>query len=74
MSIDSEAYEKLSRARLSPGESLSQVIKRGAWSSPARTAGDLLAALPGLPLPTEATLVLLECRQREDQPPESAWR
>ena len=69
ISIDSEAYERLSRARLSRDESFSQVIKRGAWSSPVRTAADLLAALPGLPLATEATLALLESRQHEDPPP-----
>ena len=74
ISIDSEAYERLSSARLSRDESFSEVIKRGAWSSAARTAADLLAALPGLPLATEATLALLESRQCEDQPPVSAWR
>ena len=74
ISIDGEAYEKLSRARLSPAESFSHVIKRAAWSSPARTAADLLAALPNVPVPSETTLEYLETRQREDTPPEFAWQ
>ena len=73
ISIDSEAYEKLSRVRLNPKESFSHVIKRGDWSSPKCVAADLLAALPAIPLPNEATLALLEERQHEDRPPDPAW-
>ena len=74
ISIDSEAYEKLSRARLNPDESFSHVIKRAAWSSATRTGADLLAALPNVSVPSEATLEYLETRQREDAPPDFAWR
>ena len=45
ISIDLEAYDRLRRARRSPDESFSKVIKRAEWPVPPRTAGALLAAL-----------------------------
>jgi hypothetical protein len=73
ISIDLEAYEKLRQARSAPDEPLSQVIKRGIWCARMQTAGGLLSALPGLPIPSEETLAILEARQAADAPPRSAW-
>lgn len=74
ISIDMEAYEKLRRARRSPGESFSQVIKRAAWPTPPRTAGALLRAFEEVPVLDEAVLDRLEAAQERDAPPEDPWR
>jgi len=52
LSIDDEAYSLLVRAKRSPSESFSQVIKRARWESDAaaRTCGDVLrAAMAAIP-------------------------
>jgi len=73
ISIDLEAYERLRRARRSPDESFSRVIKRAVWEPTPSTAGRLLEALAGLPPTDEETLARLEAAQAADHPPESAW-
>jgi hypothetical protein len=73
ISIDMEAYEKLRRARSRPGESFSQVIKRGRWDRPASTAAALLEALDAAPILDEPTLAHLERAQASDHPPGDAW-
>lgn len=74
ISIDLEAYERLRRARRSPGESFSRVIKRATWEPTPCTAGQLLEALRDLP-PTDAeTLARLDEAQAADAPPEDPWR
>lgn len=74
ISIDIEAYEKLRRARRSPRESFSMVIKRAEWPTPPRTAGAVLEALAEL-APLEAEVIdRLEAAQRADRPPEDSWR
>ncbi len=73
ISIDLEAYERLSRARRWPGESFSKVIKRATWESPARSAGALLEALEGLPPLELEILRRLEEVQGADRPPEDPW-
>lgn len=74
ISIDMEAYERLRRARRSPGESFSQVIKRAEWPTPPRTAGALLRAFEEVPVLDEAVLDRLEAAQERDAPPEDPWR
>ena len=73
ISVDMEAYERLRRARRSPGESFSQVIKRAEWPTPHRTAGAVLDALRSAPLLDEATLHRLDSAQVADTPPENPW-
>lgn len=70
ISIDLDAYEKLRRARLTPAESFSMVIKRAVWPSPPHTAGALLAALEKLPVLDEETLDRLDRTQGTDALPE----
>lgn len=74
LSIDLEAYERLRRARRTPTESFSSVIKRAIWPSPPHTAAALLAALERAPLMDEEALDRLEEAQAADRPPEDRWR
>lgn len=74
ISIDLEAYERLRRARLSPDESFSRVIKRARWRDEHRTAAALLQAMEEVPPPDPAVLDRLEEAQRADRPPEDPWR
>ena len=74
ISIDLEAYERLRRARRSPTESFSKVIKRAEWPVPPRTAGALLRALATVPTVDPAALDRLDAAQAADRPPEDPWR
>ncbi len=74
ISIDIEAYERLRRARRTPGESFSKVIKRANWPVPAKTAGGMLSALAGLPSMNEEGIRRLDAAQERDRPPEDPWR
>jgi hypothetical protein len=73
ISIDIEAYERLVRARRSPKESFSQVVRRARWDEPAKTCGELLAALPTMPVADESVLARLESAQSADGPPDNPW-
>lgn len=73
ISIDLEAYERLSRARLHPGDSFSRVIKRAKWEMPAKTCGDLLRSLAGMPTAGDEVLDRLEKAQAEDEAPDHPW-
>ena len=73
ISIDMEAYRRLARARLSPKDSFSQVIRRARWDEQVKTCGGLLAALPHLPTVDDAVKARLEAAQREDAAPDNAW-
>jgi predicted CopG family antitoxin len=73
ISIDLEAYERLSRARLSPKDSFSRVIKRAKWEMSAKTCGDLLQSLAGMPTAEDEVLDRLERAQAEDEAPDQPW-
>ena len=73
ISIDLEAYERLRRARLSPAESFSRVIKRARWPKELRTAAHLLSALERTALPEPGAIERLDEIQRRDVPPEDPW-
>ena len=45
ISLAEDAYRKLRRARRSPRESFSEVVRRANWDEPAETMGDALAVL-----------------------------
>ncbi len=74
ISIDLEAWERLRRARRSPRESFSMVIKRAEWPTPPRTAGAVLAALGEVPPLDAGTIERLEAAQQSDARPEDPWR
>lgn len=75
ISIDVEAYERLNRARKSPDESFSRVIKRAQWPEERpRTAAALLEAFEDLPLMDDEALDYLDAAQREEAPAADKWR
>jgi len=74
ISIDLEAYERLRRARRSPGESFSKVIQRAEWPEDAQTAAAFLARCAEAPVIDDATLKRLDDAQRNDAPPEDPWQ
>ncbi len=73
ISIDLDAYRRLSAARLGPKDSFSKVIKRAHWENGSKTCGDLLAALPRIPAADESVLQRLEAAQRQDLPADNHW-
>ena len=73
ISVDLEAYELLSRARRTPKESFSQVIRRAQWPQRAKTCGDLLASLPEIPPARDEVIRRLEQAQEGDLPPDDPW-
>ena len=73
ISIDLEAYEKLSRAKLSHNDSFSRVIKRAKWEMPAKTCGELLHSLANMPTAGDEILDRLERAQAEDNTPDDPW-
>lgn len=73
ISIDLEAYRRLSRARRNPKESLSRVIKRALWSEEDKTCKHLLENLGKTDILDSETLDRLEAGQQSDAPPPSKW-
>ena len=73
ITIDFEAYERLRRARRSPDESFSRVIKRAHWLAEPRTAAAFLEAMASTPLVDPSTLDRLDDAQRNDRAPEDPW-
>ncbi len=75
ISLDLEAYERLSAARKHQRESFSKVVKRAVWPAQSGTAGDLLAWRNGLEgAVDEKVLNRLDALQECDQPPENKWQ
>ena len=73
ISVDIEAYQLLSKARTSPKESFSQVIKRAQWQQRAKTGGELLKALGSLPVVSKKVIRRLDEAQAGDLPPDNPW-
>ena len=68
ISIDLDAYRRLSAALLGPKDSFSKGIKRAHWENGSKTCGDLLSALSRIPAADESVPQRLEAAQRQDQP------
>lgn len=74
ISLRWEAYERLRRARLRPGESFSDVVLRAQWPDLGLTAGELLARYQlGGPFLSEAALDRIEEARAADAAPEDTW-
>ena len=78
ISVDVEAYERLRRAKASPRESFSQVIKRAVWPPHQGTAGGLLELSRSFadgPLRlSDAILAELDRAQENDAAAPDRWR
>jgi hypothetical protein len=74
VSLKTEAYERLRRARRYPGESFSEVILRARWPEDTVTAGELLATYRrnGASF-TEAELDAMDAAKSSAAPPEDKW-
>jgi hypothetical protein len=73
ISITADAYARLRRARKHPGESFSQVIRRGKWDTDAPTAQAWLANMDSAPLVEASILDGLELDQQNDAAPKDKW-
>ena len=73
ISIDMDAYGKLSLARLDERESFSKVIKRALWPRSETTGRALLEVLDSLPHAPKETIKELELNQTLDNPPTDRW-
>lgn len=74
ISIDLEAYERMSGARKHPRESFSQVIRRAVWPDTAKTGRRLLELLESTEPASDETIARLDEAQANDSPPDDPWR
>lgn len=73
LSVDLEAYERLSRARRHPRESFSQVIRRAIWADQAKSGRRILELMTTTEPATEDVITRLEAAQTNDLPPDDPW-
>ena len=78
ISLELDAYEKLRRAKRSPRESFSMVVRRAVWPEESLTAGTLLAGATeqmrtGSCLISEDVLDRLEAAQRTPRVSDAEW-
>jgi len=74
ISLRLDAYERLRRARLHPGESFTEVVLRAHWPDRGVTAGELreIYQREG-PLFCEDSLDRIEEATTRDEPPRDKW-
>lgn len=74
ISLRLDAYERLRRARLHPGESFTEVVLRAQWPDRGLTAGELRETYEGEgPLFSEDALDRIEEAMSRDEPPGDKW-
>lgn len=73
ITIDLEAYERLSGARVQANESFSKVIKRATWAESAMTGSAWAEGYRTFPAAGADVLDALEKNQALDQAPEDPW-
>jgi predicted CopG family antitoxin len=73
ISIDLEAYGRMSRARKHPRESFSQVIHRAVWPENVKTGRRLLELWVTSAPATDEQIARLEEAQANDVPPDDPW-
>lgn len=74
ISLRVDAYERLRRARLHPGESFTEVVLRAHWPDRGMTAGELRETyLREGPVLSEEALDRIEEANARDEPPRDKW-
>lgn len=74
ISLRMDAYERLRRARLHPGESFTEVVLRAQWPDRGLTAGELRETYESEgPLFSEDALDRIEEAMSRDEPPRDKW-
>lgn len=74
ISLRLDAYERLRRARLHPGESFTEVVLRAQWPDRGLTAGELRETYEcDGPLFSEEALDRIEEALSGDEPPRDKW-
>lgn len=73
ISIDLEAYARMSSARKHPRESFSQVIRRAVWPDTAKTGRRLLELLEASDPASDEVIARLDEAQNNDFPPTDPW-
>lgn len=74
ISLRLDAYERLRRARLHPGESFTEVVLRAQWPDRGLTAGELRETYEREgPLFSEDALDRIEEAMNWDEPPRDKW-
>ena len=75
VSLKTEAYERLRKARRYPGESFSEVILRARWPEDTLTGAELLALCRERgAVFTEDELSAIEALKAADAPAEDKWK
>lgn len=73
ISVDLEAYERMSSARRHPRESFSQVIHRAVWPDNAKSGRHILELLANSEPATEEEIARMDEAQSTDLPPDDPW-
>jgi predicted CopG family antitoxin len=73
LSVDLEAYERLSRARKHPKESFSQVIRRAIWADNTKSGRKILELMTTSEPATEDAIARMDAVQDNDLPPVDPW-
>lgn len=73
LSVDLEAYERLSRARKHPKESFSQVIRRAIWMDNAKCGRRIVELMATSEPATEEAIARMEAVQDNDLPSDDPW-
>lgn len=78
ITLEIDAYERLKRAKLSPQESFSSVVRRARFDAGTPTIADLLIYMKDISLQTqpvlsESQLNVLEATQQEPRYSDSKW-
>ncbi|MCX6879828.1 MAG: hypothetical protein NTW21_39390 [Verrucomicrobia bacterium] len=74
ISIDLEAYERMTRVRRHARESFSQIIRRAVWADSGKTGQRLLDLIASSKPASEEEIAHFEAAQENDFPPDDPWQ
>lgn len=74
ISIDLDAYERMTRVRSHARESFSQIIRRAVWTDSAKTGQRLSDLITSSEPVSELEISRLDSAQKDDLPPDDPWQ